>query len=175
MIRVLPCLAWSCLVGVIVCGCANRRPSPAHGTDQATHERDEHRFGHAAYSEQLRAVMKQLQLDSSRHWPERLDDEHRHTTDSDALVYQEAGPLASALASAAEEIPESIGGLVLVESDRRAFRAQAEALSDQARRLQTAARHRDRSAVKAALADIDATCRACHARFLDVSGPLSPL
>lgn len=175
MIRVLPCVAWTCVVGLIVCGCTSRGPRATHGADQATGERDGSRSNHAVYSEQLRTVMKRLQLESSRHWPQNMDDEHQRPADSDALVYKEAAPLASALARAAAEIPASIDELVLLESDRRAFRVQAETLRDQARRLQSAARRQDRAAVQVALAEVDASCRACHARFLDVSGPLSPL
>lgn len=175
MMRVLPGVAWSIALGLIIVGCAGRAPRASQGKNQATQEHHEDRPSHAVYSEQLREAMKRLQIEASRHWPENLDDEHHRAAESDAVAYREAAPLASALARTAEEIPASIDGLVLVESDRRAFRAQAETLRDQARRLQAAARHRDRAAVRAALAEIDASCRACHARFLDVSGPLSPL
>jgi hypothetical protein len=131
---------------------------------------------HAVYDERLRDVMAGMQAATNENWPEKMDDEHTRPDARDSsLAFEKAQPLADALAKAAERIPDTIQNLVMVEADRRAFRAQSETLRDQARLLSLAAKKRDATEIRNVLHRIDATCRACHARFLDVSGPLSRL
>ena len=131
---------------------------------------------HAVYDDRLRDLMADMQAATNENWPEKVDEEHTPPSASDSsLAFEKAKPLADALARSAERIPETVAHLVMVEADRRAFRAQAETLRDQALLLSAAAKKRDSADMRGVLQNIDATCRACHARFLDVSGPLSRL
>lgn len=169
-----------CTIGFVTAGlglvsCAAHRASPQpEANSPIASASDPGR--HATYSRRLQDVMERLQRETIDHWPEPLDDEHVDAQrKSDRAAFAEARPLADALAFAADEIPRSVRHLVLLEADRRAFEAQAETLRDQALRLSAAARQRDRDQMRQVLDSINATCRSCHARFLDVSGPLSRL
>lgn len=129
---------------------------------------------HAVYNEQLKLLMADLQKKTIEHWPTSIGDEHS-PNENQMLFYDKAYPLARSLTIAADKIPGSVSDMVMLEADRRAFAAQAGTLRDQARQLSQAATRRDAKRMHELLTEIDATCRSCHSRFLDVSGPLSPL
>jgi cytochrome c556 len=104
-------------------------------------------------------------------WPQEVESDMANRTLQGDPRMEEAVCHAQALANAARGISDAVASTRMPEVDRRSFNAQAETLYDQAVRLQNAARIADRQAMRAALADIDATCRSCHTRFRDVSGP----
>lgn len=163
------------VIGLIALGCTNDRSVP-RVTNAPRESDDAVEESHAVYDERLRDLMAGMQQATNENWPEDLNDEHTPPGGgSPTLMFEKAFPLAEALARSAERIPDTVAHLVMVEADRRAFRAQSETLRDQARQLSAAARKRDAREMRAVLHSIDATCRSCHGRFLDVSGPLSRL
>ncbi len=128
---------------------------------------------HWVYDRELRDLMVKLQRETTQHWPQELNDEHTAAlSPRREMAFEQVGPLADALAQAADGIPEIVAHLDLSEADRRAFVVQAVTLGDQARRLTLAGREKDESKMRSVLEDISATCRACHVRFLDLTGPL---
>lgn len=128
---------------------------------------------HWVYDRELRDLMVELQRETTQHWPQELNDEHTAAlSPRRELAFERVGPLADALAQAAEGIPEIVAHLDMPEADRRAFAAQAVTLGDQARRLTVAAGEKNDRNIRIVLDDISATCRACHVRFLDLAGPL---
>lgn len=160
----------------ITAGCTNDRVAIQDGGELPKGKPEAVAESHALYDERLRNLMAGMQQATNENWPEKMDDEHMSPDAAgSALSFDKAQPLAEALARSADRIPDTIAHLVMIKADRRAFRAQSETLRDQARRLSTAAKKRDATEMRTVLQSIDATCRACHARFLDVSGPLSRL
>lgn len=129
---------------------------------------------HWVYDRELRDLMVKLQRETTQHWPQELNDEHTAAlSPRRELAFEQVGPLADALAQAAEGIPDIVAHLDLSEADRRAFVAQAVTLGEQARRLTLAGGQKDEPQMRSVLEDISATCRSCHVRFLDLAGPLS--
>ncbi|MEK7711301.1 MAG: cytochrome c [Planctomycetota bacterium] len=127
---------------------------------------------HWAHDERLRTLMADLDRASRTDWPQELQGEVKLTGPSRDTCLSEAADHAMALAEAAKKLPEATLRLRLSEVDRRSFNAQAETLYDQAKRLEQTARTGDVGGMQTALVEIDATCRSCHTRFRDVSGPL---
>lgn len=160
----------------ISAACTNDRTDIHNNTEKPQDQPEAVAESHALYDERLRDLMSEMQRTTNENWPEKMDDEHAPPNAKDtAFSFDKAEPLADALAKSADRIPDTVAHLVMIEADRRAFRAQSETLRDQALRLSTAAKKRDTTEMRTVLQSIDATCRACHARFLDVSGPLSRL
>jgi hypothetical protein len=128
---------------------------------------------HWAHDERLRTLMADLDRASRTDWPQELQGEVKLTGPSRDTCLSEAADHAMALAEAAKKLPEATLRLRFSEVDRRSFNAQAETLYDQAKRLEQTARNGDIRGMQTVLEDIDATCRSCHTRFRDVSGPLA--
>lgn len=153
--------AWALSSG----GCAAR---PAPRPTSADSRRDQHWL----HEESLRSLMIDMDRTAKSDWPQEFESDlaDRKLRDDPRMV--DAARHAQALADAARRISATVAPTRMPEVDRRSFNAQAETLHDQALRLQNAARLADPQAMRAALADIDATCRSCHTRFRDVSGPV---
>ncbi len=164
------------LSSAVVVSCAtNHSKNSSHDANNTIQPQNESGL-HATYSTQLMSIMDRLQKETIEHWPENMADEQTAPKPKDdKTAFADARPLADALAKAADEIPRSVSHLVMLEADRRAFEAQAATLREQAQRLGAAARNHDRKKMQQVLDSINATCQSCHARFLDVSGPLSRL
>jgi hypothetical protein len=130
--------------------------------------------GHAVHDERLRAIMSELERETLSPWPQELDDEHSAAKSRrlDA-AYAEARRVADALALAADRIPPAVAHVKMAEADRRGFLAQVDTLRDQSRALATIAASGDLDAMREMMSAISATCRSCHERFRDFSGPLS--
>ena len=129
---------------------------------------------HWVHSTKLRSVMAKIEQKTTATWPQEVEKEYavRDRTAVD-IALNDAMELATELAKAAAFIPESIVPVKMSEADRRGFNAQAATLVDQSYRLRDAALNRDIERMRRELSFIRATCRSCHERYRDVSGPMS--
>ncbi|MBI4717167.1 MAG: cytochrome c [Planctomycetes bacterium] len=167
-------LEFRCLVVAMLLGAAGCLAQSARRAESDAPAAEDKGSRHWVYDRQLRDIMVDLQRGTDEHWPQELDEEHvAGASPRYRMAFEEAAPLAAALAHAADRIPGVVGHLKMGAADRRSFAAQADTLRDQARQLEAAARDRDRDSMRNVLDAINATCQSCHARFLDYSGPLS--
>ena len=117
--------------------------------------------------------MAELERAARTDWPQELEGDVGSLDPQHDRRMQEAIGQSTALGDAAQRLPEIGSSVRMEEVDRRSFHAQAATLYDQAIRLETAARDGDLHAMQKVLADVEATCRSCHTRFRDISGPLT--
>jgi hypothetical protein len=155
------------VVSAFALSCVSRHAENGpNGGPQAYEDR------HWVHDQRLRALMADIDRASRTDWPQELQGEIKLTGPSRETCLLEAVDHGIALAEAAQKMPEVTLRLRLSEVDQRSFSTQAETLYDQAKRLEQTARSGDVGGMQTALAEIDATCRSCHTRFRDVSGPL---
>ncbi len=129
---------------------------------------------HWIHSDRLRSVMAELERKALTSWPQEIENEYAAKNgDAAAKALDDARKLAQDLANTAVLIPRAVAATKMPEADRRGFDAQAKTLADQAQRLRNAARLNDLDQMRRDLSSISDTCRACHERFRDISGPLA--
>jgi len=160
----------TCAIVLVFFSCA--QPGAKQERQRAYSEEAETR--HWVQSERLRVVMDVLERDTLSTWPQEVENEYAEIEAEKAgRALAEAGKLAEALVSSASRIPEAVMKVRMSEADRRAFVAQADTLRDQAQLLYDAAAAQDLQRMRTQLDSITATCRSCHDRFRDFSGPMN--
>lgn len=128
---------------------------------------------HWIHSEHLRTVMASLEQEALSSWPQEVENEYAIINkEKSKRSYQEAQTLAKLLANTAPQIIQATVEFKLSEADYRGFVAQADTLKEQAQRLHQAATGGDIDRMRQELKSIRATCRSCHERYRDISGPI---
>jgi len=131
---------------------------------------------HWIQEDEMRSLMERLGAKTAEHWPATIPDdpEDPATSSERKEAFKSSAKLASALADAAEQIPHMVEKSSLSDADRNAFIGTAQVLSDQARKLNRAARRHNVEEMQRLLDATRATCISCHTRFKDISGTLPP-
>jgi soluble cytochrome b562 len=128
---------------------------------------------HWVQNQQLRSLMKSVQLKTLTNWPRQVpqDPEDPQLVNPDALMAN-AAILADGLADAAVRIPASVTNSKMSDADSAGFQAEANTLHRQALRLGEAAREKNVEHMQMSLDAINDTCISCHSRYRDFSGQL---
>ncbi len=118
--------------------------------------------------------MTVLERETMASWPQEVENEYAaKDADQTEQAFNEASTLAVQLANSATVIATLSNSIRMSEADRRAFVAQADTLHDQAQRLFEATKANDLEHMRADLNSIQATCKSCHERFREFTGPLA--
>ncbi|MHC5111877.1 MAG: cytochrome c [Planctomycetota bacterium] len=128
--------------------------------------------GHWIHDEEIRALMSSVLFDST--WPSKSQDVESSDAEAREEALEQAEKLAEALADAGERLPEMVDPSQLSEADFRGFETMAATLHDQAVQLGEFAEQGKIEQMQRQLDAIDRTCIACHSRYRDLTGMLSP-
>jgi len=129
---------------------------------------------HAVHSDQLHAIMKGLDAEVGKTWPQEIAEERAADAQRDRRArLQRVAGLARILADSARQIPAAAADASLSEADRTTFLAFARQLGTQAEELRVAAEARTVRQAEVCLERISGTCNACHSQFADLAGPVS--
>jgi cytochrome c556 len=131
---------------------------------------------HWIQDDELQLLMKKLGRNTAAHWPNTLPDDPETiaTTAERNEAFKKGAKLASDLADSAEQLREEVEKFSLSEADRIAFIGTAQALREDARKLNKASRRHNIEEMQKQLDAARASCISCHTRFKDISGTFPP-
>ncbi|MBW2269315.1 MAG: cytochrome c [Deltaproteobacteria bacterium] len=115
---------------------------------------------HAVHGRRLAQLMRELDRLRRERLPQAIDLRAEETRKAGEIAR-----VASAMAEAADRIPEAASDVGLAGEEREAFTALAESLARRSRRLADDAGNISATAVQVRLRTIETDCEACHQRF----------
>lgn len=153
-----------CAISMVL-SCTPAGPKPGDNVSQSP--------PHAIHSSDLIRIMDDLQRYSHESWPQELDPNFSSLSNRAREVnLAEARKLSHSLAVAAGSIPDAVKDVDMPNAQREDFLARAKKLEENAVRLYEVSKQENVPLMREVLADIEATCTACHNRFRDIAGPL---
>jgi cytochrome c556 len=160
-------IAW----GIACAGCAAQPVATAPATNDPTHAAPQASGAdvHSLRGEELHATMQKLDRVRRGRLPQELDEER-----ATALHGKEIARIARSLAETASEIESRAPLTTLDANDRDEFHRLASALRERAAAVAAAAPTLPAADLAARLAEIDATCDACHRLYRDPPKALAP-
>jgi len=121
---------------------------------------------HAVHDQRLREIMKTLSTQLPTYWPQEIEQQRNRAVRRSRLrSYSECIDAAERLRQSTTSLIDWAGDADFTESERAEFITLAERIAHESATLIRAAHHRQDEMMSTALADINAACTACHARF----------
>ncbi len=121
---------------------------------------------HAVYSAELQDLMRRMNGDIGKVWPQEVAAEKEELTKQEQEArFRRAEQLAEALKKSAKSIPESAESMDLNEAEHQSFDALVRQLQFHSAELASAAKAKNRQSMQLILGRIENTCNYCHTQF----------